>query len=100
MPRKLPPIHPGEVLREEFLKPLGLTKYRLAKATQVPADRIGKIVSGRRAITADTALRFARFFGTSAEFWMNLQARCDLETTRDVEGRIIAQEVQPMLCIA
>lgn len=91
--KKIKPIHPGEILEVEFLKPLGITKYRLAKDTHVAADRIGKIVSGHRAITADTALRFARFFGTSPEFWMNLQARYDLEITLDQHGREISRQV-------
>ncbi|MGO4300455.1 HigA family addiction module antitoxin [Leifsonia sp. RAF41] len=72
-------ITPGEVLHEEFMRPLGLTKYALAKAVHVPAQRIGDIVAGKRAITPDTALRFSRAFGTTAEFWLNLQAHYDLE---------------------
>lgn len=72
-PRRLAPIHPGEVLLEDFLKPLELTQYRLAKSLSVPARRINKIVHGTRAISADTALRLARFFGTSEHFWLNLQ---------------------------
>ncbi|MEY9953302.1 HigA family addiction module antitoxin [Leifsonia sp. EB34] len=73
------PITPGEILSEEFMAPLGLTKYALAKAVHVPAQRIGDIVNGKRAITPDTALRFARAFGTTAEFWLNLQAHHDIE---------------------
>lgn len=87
------PIHPGEILRDEFLEPLGVTKYRLAKNTGMPADRVGKIVAGERGITADTALRFAKFFGTSAEFWMNLQAHYDLEQTLDEKGAEIERDV-------
>lgn len=76
------PIHPGEILREEFLIPLGLTAHALALTLQVSAPRINDIVRERRAITADTALRLSRFFGTSAEFWMGLQADYDMATTR------------------
>ena len=78
MTRLLPPVHPGEVLAEDFLEPLGLTQYRLAKDTSVPARRINEIVKGERAVSADTALRLARYFGTSDLFWLNLQARYDL----------------------
>ena len=80
---KLPPIHPGEILDEEFLKPMGITKYALAKAIGVDATRIHSIVLGTRSITAETALLFSRFFGNSAEFWMALQARYDRERTED-----------------
>jgi addiction module HigA family antidote len=73
--KKAPPIHPGEVLLEEYLKPLGISQYRLAKDTSVPPRRINEIVHGKRAITADTALRLARYFGTSERFWLNLQTR-------------------------
>jgi addiction module HigA family antidote len=76
---KRPPVHPGEILLEEFLKPLGVSQYRLAKDVSVPPRRINEIVRGSRAITADTALRLARFFGTSERFWLNLQTRYDLE---------------------
>ncbi|MBM4007784.1 MAG: HigA family addiction module antidote protein [Planctomycetes bacterium] len=72
------PVHPGEILLAEFLAPLGITKYRLAKDTGMPADRVGRLVRGTRAFTADTALRLAAYFGTTAEFWLNLQARHDL----------------------
>ena len=84
MPRrkKLPPIHPGEILQEEFLAPLGLSQYRLAKDTSVPPRRINEIVRGQRSITADTALRLARYFGTSELFWTNLQTRYDLEVEK------------------
>ena len=81
--KKIPPIHPGEILMQDFLLPLGLSQYRLAKDTGVSPRRINEIVLSKRAITADTALRLARFFGTSAEFWLNLQTRYDLETVRD-----------------
>ena len=76
---RLPPVHPGEVLLEDFMKPLGLSQYRLAQELNVPALRISQIVHGKRAVTADTALRLARYFGTSANVWMRLQARYDLE---------------------
>lgn len=90
------PIHPGEVLRAEFLEPLGITAYRLAKATRVPVNRMTEIVNGARAVTADTALRLSRAFGTSAEFWLNLQARYDLEVARASVGQKIAAEVSPL----
>jgi addiction module HigA family antidote len=90
------PIHPGEILRTEFLEPLGITSYRLAKATRVPVNRMTEIVNGARAITADTALRLSRAFGTSAEFWLNLQARHDLEIARAAVGERIAMEVSPL----
>ena len=80
---RLPPIHPGEILSEEFLVPLNVTQYRLAKAIGVDARRIHAIVHGERAITAETALLFSRFFGNSAEFWMGLQSQYDLETAAD-----------------
>ena len=80
---RLPPIHPGEVLNEEFLIPMGITQYRLAKAIGVDARRIHSIVHGQRSITAETALLFSRFFGNSAEFWIGLQGQYDLETTED-----------------
>ena len=80
---KLPPIHPGEILNEEFLVPLKITQYRLAKEIGVDARRIHSIVRGERAITAETALLFSRFFGNSAEFWMGLQNQYDLEVTED-----------------
>lgn len=79
----LAPIHPGEILLEEFLEPMGLSQYRLAKGIRVPARRINEIVHGKRSITADTALRLARFFGTTDRFWINLQAHYDLEVERD-----------------
>ena len=92
--KPLPPIHPGEILLEEFLKPLGISQYRLAKATSVPARRINEIVHGKRAITADTALRLSRFFGISDRFWMNLQTRYDLEVERDRLGSRLEEEVE------
>jgi addiction module HigA family antidote len=81
--KKLPPVSPGEMLMEEFLKPMGVSKYRLAKEIGVPAQRIGEIVAGRRAITADTDLRFCRFFGLSDGWWLRGQVRYDLERARD-----------------
>ena len=90
---KLPPVHPGEILREEFLEPMGITQYRLAKDTTVPPRRINEIVHGKRSITADTALRLARYFGTSERFWLNLQARYDLESEKDRLGRRLDREV-------
>ena len=79
----MPPMHPGEILAEEFLEPLGISQYRLAMAIGVPPRRINEIVPGKRRISADTALRLARYFGTSDRFWMNLQNRHDLEIERD-----------------
>jgi addiction module HigA family antidote len=93
--REIPPVHPGEILSEEFLKPLGLTMNQLALALRVPANRINAIVAGERGITADTALRLGRYFGTSAQFWINLQARFDLESTKDKLAAKIEREVQP-----
>jgi antitoxin HigA-1 len=91
--QKLAPVHPGEVLLEEFLKPLGLSQYRLAKDLSVPARRINEIVQGKRAISADTALRLARYFQTTDRFWLNLQARFDLEVERDRLGARLEREV-------
>jgi antitoxin HigA-1 len=87
--------HPGEVLREEFLAPLGMSVNSLAMALRVPATRIGAIVKGERSVTADTALRLGRFFGTSAEFWINLQAMHDLTKTRKESGVLIERDVNP-----
>jgi addiction module HigA family antidote len=96
MKRDMPPVHPGEILLEDFLKPLGITQYRLAKSIGVPQRRISEIVAGKRAITADTALRLSRFFGTDAQSWVNLQAHYDLENTKEkLEGRL-EKEVTPM----
>ncbi len=81
--RDYPPIHPGEILLEEFLKPMNLSQYRLAKDIHVPPRRINEIVKGKRAITTDTALRLSRFFGTSEGFWLGLQSDYDLENTRE-----------------
>jgi addiction module HigA family antidote len=92
--KKLPPVHPGEVLDEEFLKPLGLTQYRLAKGLKVPGRRINEIVLGKRAISADTALRLARFFRNSPRFWLNLQTSYDLEIEADRLGVKLARDVE------
>ena len=91
---KLAPIHPGEVLMADFLEPLALSQYRLAHDVSVPPRRINEIVHGTRAITADTALRVARYFGTTERFWLNLQARFDLETQRDALGGRLEREVR------
>jgi addiction module HigA family antidote len=93
---KLPPIHAGEILLEEFLEPMGISQYRLAKSISVPPRRINEIVHGKRRITADTALRLARFFGTSERFWLNLQTRYDLEVEKDRLGERLRQEVSPL----
>jgi len=90
---KLKPIHPGEILLEEFLGPLEISQYRLAKDVSVPPRRINEIVHGVRAISADTALRLARYFGTSDRFWLNLQMRFDLEREKDRLGDRLEQEV-------
>jgi antitoxin HigA-1 len=90
-----PPTHPGEVLREDFLRPIGLSQYALAKAIGVSQMRISEIVNGRRAIAPETALRLARYFGTSAEFWIGMQATFDLETARDRIGAVVEAEVSP-----
>jgi len=91
--KKMKPIHPGEVLLEEFLEPMGISQYRLAKDTSVPARRINEIVHGARAVTADTALRLGRYFGTSAQFWLNLQTHFDLEMQQDKIGSRLDREV-------
>jgi len=93
--RDLPPVHPGEILLEDFLKPMDITRYRLAKSIGVPQRRIDEICSGKRAITADTALRLARFFGTDAQSWMNLQAQYDLESAEIELAERIKHEVTP-----
>jgi len=93
--RDLPPIHPGEQLREEFMKPLGLTAYRLAKDISVPATRIQAIISERRAITGDTALRLARYFRTTPEFWLNMQRDYELEIAAETLGDRLQTEVKP-----
>lgn len=94
MKKKLYPIHPGEVLQKEFLKPMGLSQNRLALNIGVPARRINEIVLAKRGISADTALRLARFFGTSAEFWLGLQAQYDLDVTTEELGERLEREVR------
>ncbi len=95
MARLLEPIHPGEILREEFLKPMGISINRLARDIVVPPGRISEIVNGKRGITADTALRLARFFGTSPEVWLGLQAEYDLRVAKQTIGKEIEQRVHP-----
>ncbi len=90
----MPPIHPGEILKEEFLEPLGLSQYRVAVDISVPPRRINEIVHGKRAISADTALRLARYFGTTDRFWLNLQTHYDLELQRDRLGKRLETEVR------
>ena len=92
---KLPPIHPGETLREDFLEPLGLSANRLAIELHVPVTRINDIAHGRRSITADTALRLSRYFGTSPQFWINLQTNYDIEVALDASGVLIDSQVKP-----
>ena len=93
MPQKLPPIHPGEILLEEFLEPLDITRVQLARDTSMPASRIGKIISGERAITADTALRLGRYFGNTPQFWMNLQTHHDLRVAEQATSQTLSREV-------
>lgn len=95
MAKRLPPVHPGEVLFEEFLAPMGITQYRLAKDIRVPPRRINEIVHGTRAVSADTALRLARYFGTSERFWLNLQSQFDLDVEHDRIGDRIEREITP-----
>lgn len=94
--KRLHPVHPGEVLEEEFLKPMGLSQNRLALNISVPPRRINEIVLEKRRITADTALRLARFFGTSAEFWLGLQAQYDLDITEEELGNRLEHEVKEL----
>jgi len=97
----LPPVHPGEILREDFMEPLGLTVNKLALGLRVPATRIGEIVHERRRISADTALRLARYFNTNPEFWLNLQTFYDLEVSRrSGAASAIEREVQPASALA
>lgn len=93
--RDLPPVHPGEILLEDFLKPMGITRYRLAKAIGVPQRRVDEICAGKRAVTADTALRLARFFGTDAQSWMNLQSAYDLNVAESALADRLEREVTP-----
>jgi len=92
--KKLPPIHPGEFLLEDFMKPLKLSQYRVAKDIGVPPRRINEIVQCKRAVTADTALRLSRYFGTTAQFWLNIQSRFELETEEDRLGAKLEREVK------
>jgi addiction module HigA family antidote len=93
--KRLPPVHPGDVLLEEFLVPMGISQYRLAKDINVPPRRINEIVHGTRAVSADTALRLARYFGTSERFWLNLQAQYDLDVEYERVGDQIEREIEP-----
>jgi len=92
--KKIPPIHPGEILLEEFLEPMGISQYRLSKDISVPPRRINEIVKGKRSISADTALRLSRYFGLSERFWLNLQARYDLEMEKDKLELRLEKEVR------
>jgi addiction module HigA family antidote len=96
MTKKLKPVHPGEILREEFMKPLGLSMNKMAMDLRVPVTRIAEIVAERRSVTADSALRFARYFKNSATFWMNLQSRYDLEVAQDELAAKVERDVQPL----
>lgn len=93
-----PPIHPGTILREDFLAPMALSAYAVAKALHVPQTRLGEILAGRRAVSADTALRLARYFGTTPAFWINLQTAFDLRTAEIEYGRTIEAEVEAHEC--
>jgi addiction module HigA family antidote len=93
--KRLPLVHPGEILRHDFLRPMKISVYMLAQAIKVPRSRINDIVLGRRGVTADTAFRLARYFGTSADFWINLQARYDLDAAERKLRRRIEREVRP-----
>ena len=93
--QRLPLVHPGEILRDEFLTPMGLSVYRLAQAIRVSRPRLNNIVLGRRGVTTDTALRLGRYFGTTPEFWINLQSRYDLDVAERTMGARIEKEVQP-----
>ncbi len=94
MPKKIPPIHPGEILKEEFLKPNGITEYRLAKDIKVPPRRINEITHGLRGISADTALRLGKYFGNSAEFWMNLQTHYDLAKEEEILEEVLKNDIK------
>ncbi len=97
MPKKLKPVHPGEILREEFMVPLGLSMNKMAMALREPVTRIADIANERRSITPDTALRFARYFNNSPTFWINLQTRYDLEVAEDEIAAKVARDVQPLV---
>ncbi len=94
MPKRMKPIHPGEILRDEFLEPMRLSQNRLARGISVPPRRINEITLGKRSITADTALRLARYFNTTPEFWLNLQSHYELELARDRLGKKLGKEVR------
>ena len=96
MKSKLPNIHPGEVLREEFLGPMDITAYRFAKDTGLPHSRVSDLLAGKRGVSADTALRLARYFGTTADFWLNLQTAYDLEEAERDHGDEIRENIQPV----
>jgi len=96
----LQPVHPGEILLEEFLRPMGISQYRLAKDIRIPPRRVNEIVLGRRGITADTALRLARYFSTSTDVWANLQSRYEIEMARMRDGGTIDREISPLVMIA
>jgi addiction module HigA family antidote len=100
MAKKLKPVHPGEILREEFMAPLGLSMNKMAMDLRVPVTRVADIVNERRGITADTALRFARYFKNSPNFWMNLQTRYELETAQDEISAKVERDVQPLETVA
>ena len=100
MAKKLKPVHPGEILKEEFMVPLGLSMNKMAMDLRVPVTRIADIVNERRGITADTALRFARYFKNSATFWMNLQTRYDLEVAEDKLADKVERDVQPLKVVS
>jgi addiction module HigA family antidote len=93
--RLLEPVHPGEILLHEFLQPMGLSQYALAQAIGVPPRRINEIVLGKRSVSADTALRFGRYFGMEPQFWLNLQSRYDLDVAKDALGARLEREVRP-----
>lgn len=94
-PRRLPPVHPGEILRQDLLEPLGISINRLGRDLRVPVTRVSEIVNGRRGVTADTALRLARYFRTTPEFWMNLQAAYDLDVAQRASAERIKRDVHP-----
>lgn len=94
--RDIPPIHPGEILKEEFLEPMGVSAYRLAKSTHIPQDRVSNIIRGKRSITADTALRLGRFLGVEPQFWLNLQTRYDLAMAAENIGKQIESQITPL----
>lgn len=93
--RDIPPVHPGEILKAEFLEPLGLSVNALSQAINVPRTRLNEIVRGRRSVTADTAMRLARYFGVGAQFWMNLQSHYELEVAEEAYGDRLGREIRP-----